>query len=309
LRNEDTRSMTIYTKFKEYIWLVNTIYRARAITLAEINEKWLQTEMSEGIPLSRTTFHRHRIAIEEMFGLLIECNKKQGNKYYISNKDVLEEDSVQNWMLSTMSVGNLLSESQSLHNRILLENIPSGGEKLQQVIKAMKENRCLMITYQRYGSPSGYSFTMEPYCIKLFRQRWYMLGKLSNGWLATYSLDRIESMKMLETKYKVADDFDAVEYFREAYGIVVDDNMPLQHIVLRAHGFERYYLRDLPLHHSQREIYVTEEYTDFELTLRPTSDFKSKLLSRGQWIEVLEPQSLADEIVEWHQNAIQRYKK
>lgn len=301
--------MKEYTKFKEYIWLVNNIYKANSITLAEINEKWLQTEMSEGISLSRTTFHRHRIAIEEMFGLLIECNKKQGNKYYISNKDVLEEDSVQNWMLSTMSVGNLLSESQSLHNRILLENVPSGGEKLQQVIKAMKENRCLMITYQRYGSPSGYSFTIEPYCIKLFRQRWYMLGKLSNGWLATYSLDRIESMKILETKYKVADDFDAVEYFREAYGIVVDDNMPLQHIVLRAYGFERYYLRDLPLHHSQHEINVTEEYTDFELTLRPTSDFKSKLLSRGQWIEVLEPQSLADEIVEWHQNAIQRYKK
>lgn len=301
--------MKEYTKFKEYIWLVNTIYKANGITLAEINEKWLQTEMSEGISLSRTTFHRHRIAIEEMFGLLIECNKKQGNKYYISNKDVLEEDSVQNWMLSTMSVGNLLSESQSLHNRILLENVPSGGEKLQLVIKAMKENRCLMITYQRYGSPSGYSFTIEPYCIKLFRQRWYMLGKLSNGWLATYSLDRIESMKMLETKYKVADDFDAVEYFRESYGIVVDDNMPLQHIVLRAHGFERYYLRDLPLHHSQHEINVTEEYTDFELTLRPTSDFKSKLLSRGQWIEVLAPQSLADEIVEWHQNAIQRYKK
>lgn len=301
--------MKEYTKFKEYIWLVNTIYKANGITLAEINEKWLQTEMSEGISLSRTTFHRHRIAIEEMFGLLIECNKKQGNKYYISNKDVLEEDSVQNWMLSTMSVGNLLSESQSLHNRILLENVPSGGEKLQLVIKAMKENRCLMITYQRYGSPSGYSFTIEPYCIKLFRQRWYMLGKLSNGWLATYSLDRIESMKMLETKYKVADDFDAVEYFREAYGIVVDDNMPLQHIVLRAYGFERYYLRDLPLHHSQHEINATEEYTDFELTLRPTSDFKAKLLSRGQWIEVLEPQSLADEIVEWHQNAIQRYKK
>ena len=301
--------MKEYTKFKEYIWLVNTIYKANGITLAEINEKWLQTEMSEGISLSRTTFHRHRIAIEEMFGLLIECNKKLGNNYYISNKDVLEEDSVQNWMLSTMSVGNLLSESQSLHNRILLENVPSGGEKLQQAIKAMKENRCLMITYQRYGSPSGYSFTIEPYCIKLFRQRWYMLGKLSNGWLATYSLDRIESMKMLETKYKVADDFDAVEYFREAYGIVVDDNMPLQHIVLRAYGFERYYLRDLPLHHSQHEINATEEYTDFELTLRPTSDFKSKLLSRGQWIEVLEPQSLADEIVEWHQNAIQRYKK
>jgi hypothetical protein len=73
------------TLFREYIWLVNTIYKARAITLAEINRLWLKTEMSEGIPLSRTTFHRHRNAIEDIFGLIIDCNKKNGNKYYISN--------------------------------------------------------------------------------------------------------------------------------------------------------------------------------------------------------------------------------
>ena len=100
--------MDTYTKFKEYIWLVNTIYQARSITLAEINEKWLQTEMSEGIPLSRTTFHRHRIAIEEIFGLYIDCDRKNGNKYFIGNDYVLQDDSVQNWMLSTLSVSNLL---------------------------------------------------------------------------------------------------------------------------------------------------------------------------------------------------------
>ena len=131
--------MKTYTKFKEYIWLVNTIYHAKAITLADINKKWLETDMSEGVPLSRTTFHRHRIAIEEMFGLFIECDKRNGNKYYIGNSDVLEEESVQNWMLSTMSVGNMVGESQSLHHRILLEDIPSGGDKLQLVMKAMKE--------------------------------------------------------------------------------------------------------------------------------------------------------------------------
>ena len=52
--------MTTYTKFKEYIWLVNTICHAKAITLADINRKWLQTEMSEGLPISRTTFYRHK---------------------------------------------------------------------------------------------------------------------------------------------------------------------------------------------------------------------------------------------------------
>ena len=301
--------MKVFEKFKEYIWLVNTIYEAKAITLAEINERWLQTEMSEGIPLSRTTFHRHRIAIEEIFGLYIDCDKKNGNKYYIGNDHVLREDSVQNWMLSTLSVSNTLGESQSLHQRILLENIPSGGEQLQLVIKAMKENRSLMITYRRYGAPASYSCKIEPYCIKLFRQRWYMVGKLSNGWLATFSLDRIEDISMMETKFKIPEDFNAAEYFQDSYGIVVDSKLPLEKVVLRAYGNERYYLRDLPLHHSQREIGKTEDYTDFELHIKLSFDFKTQLFSRGGWLQVIEPQSLADEMIEWHEIAIERYKK
>ncbi|MBP3830546.1 MAG: hypothetical protein ILA06_09710 [Bacteroidaceae bacterium] len=59
--------MTTYTKFKEYIWLVNTIYHAKAITLADINKRWLETEMSEGISISRTTFHRQRLMLNILF--------------------------------------------------------------------------------------------------------------------------------------------------------------------------------------------------------------------------------------------------
>lgn len=301
--------MTVYTKFKEYIWLVNTIYHARSITLAEINEKWLQSEMSEGIPLSRTTFHRHRIAIEEIFGLFIECNKKNGNKYYIGNDYVLREDSVQNWMLSTLNVSNMLGECLSLNHRILLENVPYGGETLQQVIKAMKENRIISLTYRRYGSPDTGSYQLAPYCVKLFHQRWYLLACFESGLKSVYAFDRIESIEILEQKFKIDEDFDAAEYFSDSYGIVVAENVEVERIVIRAFGYEPYYLRDLPLHHTQREINSTDEYSDFELRLRPTSEFKAQLMSRGQWIEVLEPQSLADEIVEWHKNAIKRYEK
>ena len=114
---------------------------------------------------------------------------------------------------------------------------------------------------------------------------------------------------MLDTKFKMDEDFEATEFFNDSYGIVVDDKIDCQRVMLRAYGYEPYYLRDLPLHHSQREINTTEEYTDFELKLKPTADFKAQLMSRGQWIEILEPQYLADEIVEWHKNAIERYKK
>lgn len=301
--------MTAYTKFKEYIWLVNTIHQVGRITLAEINERWLETEMSEGISLSRTTFHRHRIAIEEMFGLFIECDKKDGNKYYIGNEHVLREDSVQNWMLSTMSVGNILRESQSLNSRILLENIPSGGEKLKQIIKAMKECRKISITYRRYGGHAARTFDLEPYCMKLFGQRWYMLGHFDDKGLATFSLDRILEIKISHEKFKFDEDFDAADYFSECFGVMLDENSKPEKVLIRAYGYEPYYLRDLPLHSSQREIQSTEEYSDFELRLKITSDFKSKLLSRGEWIEILEPRALAEEIIEWHRKAIDRYKK
>ena len=141
--------MKVPAKFKEYIWLVNTIRKAGKISLAEINEKWLRTEMSEGIELARSTFNRHKDAIEDIFGIYIECDRRNGYKYYIGNERVLHEDTVQNWMLSTLSVNNVLSESMALNERILLDSVPSDGEYLHQIIDAMKKSVRITIEYKR----------------------------------------------------------------------------------------------------------------------------------------------------------------
>jgi hypothetical protein len=302
--------MTTPGQFKEYIWLVNTIYKARKISLKDINEQWLQTEMSEGVEINRTTFYRHRCAIEDIFGVYIDCDRKAGNKYFIGNREVLHEDSVQNWMLTTLSVSNLLSESMSLNDRILLESVPSGGGMLETVIKAMKESRKLSFSYQKYGKQQpDADREVSPYCVKLFMQRWYVLGPIANGEMRLFSLDRMGDVTLQKEKFKMDKNFDAIAYFSESYGVMVDHRVNTERIVLRAYGLEPYYLRDLPLHHSQREIRTTDEYCDFELRLKPTSDFKGKLLQRAEWIEVLEPQSLIDDIIALHQRSINRYKK
>ena len=287
---------------------MNTIRRAGRITLAEINRLWRETEMSGGVELARTTFNRHKDAIEDIFGIIIDCDRRDGYRYFISNERVLREDSIQNWMLSTLSVGNIVSESKSLNQRILLENIPSGGERLQEVLDAMRDGRQLLFTYHRYAQASR-EFTIDPYCVRLFCQRWYLLGLLTNGHLVTFSLDRMERVERLETRFCVPDDFDAAEFFRDSYGMLVDAAMPVERIVVRAYGKEPYYLRDLPLHHSQRELATTADYADFELRLKPTADFKAKLLSRGEWLEVLQPQALADEMVEWLRRTLERYER
>ncbi|MBP3777524.1 MAG: WYL domain-containing protein [Prevotella sp.] len=311
--------MKIPTLFKEYIWLIETIYEAGKITFAEINEKWCRTEESGGVEFARTTFNRHRDAILNMFGVVIECDRKDGYRYYIYNKEVLSDDSVANWLFSTLSVGNMLDENVGVQNRILLESIPSGNTYLKSIIKAMRESRRLMITYRRYGAVSANSFSVAPYCVKLFKRRWYVLvrfdrpsyrdnGNSEKESLSILSLDRIENIELQQDKFTINPEFDPAVFFNECFGTVVGDGTKLERIVLRAYGLEPHYLRDLPLHHSQREINSTDEYTDFELYIRPTSDFKANLMSRGEWLQVISPEWLAEDMQNWLQAAINRYK-
>lgn len=300
--------MTTPTLFKEYIWLVNTIYQAGNITLNDINEKWLKTEMSEGVELARSTFNRHKDAIEYIFGINIECDRRNGYKYYIGNVEVLNEESVQNWILSTLSVNNIISESLSLHSRILLESIPSADERLDHILSAMKKDRILHLVYKKYDSDQEKDYTIAPYCIKLYHRRWYMLARLDTGELRIFSLDRIKETVITDEVFQIEPDFDAEAYFSDCFGVVRDENMEPEKIVVRAYGTECNYLRDLPLHHSQREIANTTDYTDFELYLRPTLDLQGQILSRGSRLKVLSPQSLAEKISRTLQEAAALYK-
>lgn len=292
-------------KFKEYIWLINTIYRAKRISLPEIQQKWLETEMSGGVEIARATFIRHKAAIEDMFGIFIVCDRKNDCKYYIGNEEVLCGSSLQNWMLSTLSVSNIVSESLALQDRILLQPAPVEGEYLQKIIDAMKQKVRIRITYQKYGSDVAKEYEMEPYCIKLFEQRWYVLGhfddntstKKEKDYFATFSFDRIKQLSLTLNRFEVDKTFDVQSFFNEFYGVLTDKSVPLERIVLRAYGKERFYLRDLPIHHSQHIVTEGTDYIDFELNLRPTPDFVTFLFGKSTQVKVISPQSLAQKVL------------
>ena len=310
--------MTVPGLFKEYIWLIETINRFGGITFAQLDEQWRLRDDTHG-KYSRTTFNRHREAIMEMFGIIIECDLSD-YRYFIENKKVLEEDSVQNWLFSTLSVSNILDENMALHDRILLESIPSGDNTLHELIKAMRESRRIMMTYRKYDADEATSFSAAPYCVKLFRRRWYVLAKTEHrhqkrgrkatdeDFFAIYSLDRIEGIELQDTKFTIEPDFDAAKFFDECFGVVVGDGSEPERIVLRAYGKEQHYMRDLPIHHSQKLLRTTKDHTDFELYLRPTTDFMAHLLSRGGWLQVISPRSLANEVQRWHREALERYE-
>jgi hypothetical protein len=50
--------------------------------------------MSEGEEIPLRTFHNHRHAIEELFDINIECDRRNGYVYYIENTDDIEKGGV-----------------------------------------------------------------------------------------------------------------------------------------------------------------------------------------------------------------------
>ena len=311
--------MRVPALFKEYIWLVNTIRKAGddGITFAEINEKWLETELSDGVELARSTFNRHKDAIEDIFGLIIDCNRLNGYRYFISNEEVLGEDSIQNWMLNTLTVNYIIGEALTLQDRILLQPALVEGDYLKMVIEAMKKSVKLAVDYRKYGDEDPRHLTFEPYCIKLFKQRWYILGHFHRNAIAdrpevdyfgVFSFDRILNMSLTDDKFQMDPSFSAQAYFEECFGVLVNDDTVAQRIVIRVFGDERYYVKDLPIHKSQREIGQGDGYTDFELFMRPTIDLSTHFVSRSFLIKVLEPQWLADEIHHMHIQSVLMYE-
>ena len=281
----------------KYVWLVETLYRAKKITLKEINWRWLETDLSEGLEIPRRTFHSWKNAVEEMFGLVILCDKSDGDRYYIENREVLEDDGLQRWLLNTMSASNTLLDNKSLSDRILLESIPSGQTFLEDVLKAMKQGKVLEITYKSYWREHESTFRVAPYCVKLFRQRWYLVGNSVNeGKIRIYSLDRFLEAKLTDEPFDYPKDFSPEVYFEGCFGIIREESCPLETVKLKVSPNQANYLRSLPLHHTQKELVQTADYSIFSVEVRPTFDFRQELLWNGDALEVLEPLWLRKEM-------------
>ena len=157
----------------KYVWIIDTIYKADRISFKELNSLWLDSEISEGVEIPKRTFDNWRYAIQDMFGLFIENEGKGKYRYYIMNKEDISKNGLRSWIYNTFCVSNALDESQSIKDRILLEYVPSGQEYLQKIIEAMKSNQILNITYHSYWKDEENNFDVEPFCVKLFRQRWW----------------------------------------------------------------------------------------------------------------------------------------
>lgn len=288
--------------FDRYVWLIDVINRHGHISFKDISYLWSRSRLNtvgENY-LPERTFHNHREAIFDTFGIEIKCDRSLG--YYIANSDDLEAGSIRQWLLESLSMNNLLNETKDMRDRILFEKIPSSQKWLPVIVNAMRDGKVIEMTYQSFWREEPNTYKAKPYCLKLFKQRWYMLAKREGkDEPRIYALDeRMLNVVQTDLDYKLPAKFNAEKFFAEYFGIIVGTDWEPQEVKIRVVNDQVKYFDTLPLHDSQRKVpeESNNHYTVYRYYLAPTFDFKQELLSHGPDVTVLSSADFREEVIE-----------
>ncbi len=308
----------------KYIWLIQILSAAgeRGLSLQEITGKY---ERRYGQKYSRRTFNNHRIAVEDVFGIEIECDRRT-NRYSVPFSDsVMDGDESISWLINTFTVNSLLSlGKERLSGRVSVEEVPSGQKFLTTIMQAMEDERELEMEYGKYISSHSEVLHVQPFAVKEHERRWYLVGfcreraltgtdKAANSdsraW-RVYGLDRIVSLRETGERFRMPKGFDVDEIFSQSFGIYFPkEGQKPETILLRASGSEAKYLRDLPLHRSQKD----EGPADgggriFSLRVIPNENLIMEFCRHADRIEILEPEDVRSAVREELEKAYKLYK-
>ncbi len=305
---------------KKYIWLVQTFIRAgeKGLSLDEISDKW---EAMFDSSYSRRTFNNHREAVYEVFGIHIGCNRST-NRYFIDySDDVADESAETAWLINTFTVNNMLSlGKERLSGRVSVEDIPSGHRHLTSIMEAMTENLEIVISYRKYTSAEADTYTIRPYAVKEFAKRWYLVAYcVEREGLRVYGLDRIREMEITGRTFKMDRDFDVDELFATSFGIYIPHEKG-RTITFRATRKEANFLRDLPIHKSQKElsireiqrnfpdITIGEDEVYFEIFVCTDDALIMEFCKHAGRLEVLSPEPVRNAVAEELRKALELYR-
>jgi len=258
------------------------------------------------IGFSKRTLQRDIREIRNTFGVDIEYSK-QNEGYFISQSE-MENMNFQR-MIEAFDMFNSLRLAQDLAPFIHFEQRrPQGTENLYGILHAIKNKVQIKFAYQKFWEEEISQRTVEPYALKEFRNRLYILGKDNKDeTVKSFALDRLANLEITRRIFKFPKTYNIEESYRYCFGIISPTNEEPQEIVLSFDPFQGKYIKTLPLHETQQVIIDTEGELQIKLKLCVAHDLIMELLSFGDNMKVLQPKSLIKEIRMAHQKAFKQY--
>ena len=258
------------------------------------------------IGFSKRTLQRDLKEIRNVFGIDIEYSKTNKG-YYISQSET-ENMNFQR-MIEAFDMFNSLNLAQDLTPFIHLEKRrPQGTENLYGLLHAIKNKLKIKFTYQKFWEEELSQRLVEPYALKEFKNRWYIMAKDSkDNNIKSFALDRLTNLEITTQHYQYPDNYSIEQNYRYCFGIISPNGSDPQDIILSFDPFQGKYIKTLPLHETQEVLVDNDQETRIKLKLCLTHDLFMELLSFGDNMKVIEPKKLSDEIKEAHKKAYKQY--
>ena len=258
------------------------------------------------IGFSKRTLQRDINEIRNVFGIDIEYSKSQKG-YFISQNE--NENMNFQRMMEAFDMFNSLNLAQNLTPFIHLEKRrPQGTENLYGLLHAIKNRLQIKFTYQKFWEEELSQRLVEPYALKEFKNRWYIMAKDSkDNNIKSFALDRLTNLEITNLNYQYPDNYSIEQSYRYCFGIISPNDEEPQDIILSFDPFQGKYIKTLPLHDTQQVLVDNDEEIKIKLKLCLTHDLVMELLSFGDNMKVIEPKSLADQIKQAHKKAYRQY--
>lgn len=259
------------------------------------------------IGFSKRTLQRDLKEIRNIFGIDIEFSKS--SKGYFISQDETENMNFQR-MIEAFDMYNSLNISKDLTPFIHLEKRRSQGtENLFGLIHAIKNKLQINFEYQKFWEEKSTPRTTEPYALKEFKSRWYLIARdINDGHVKTFGLERLSNLDITKITFELPQTFNVEKNFRYSFGIINPSEQEPEDIILSFDPIQGKYIKTLPLHETQNVIIDNEDEFRISLQLFITLDFIMEILSHGDYVKVIKPQSLVDSVKKELQNALLQYQ-
>lgn len=256
---------------------------------------------------SKRTLQRDLREIRNLFGMEIAYSKQ--NRGYFISQAAVENMNFQR-IIDTFDLFNSLNMAEDLAPYIYLEKRkPHGTENLPGLLYAIKNRFQVKFIYQKFGEGEGRERLADPYVLKEFKNRWYMIAKdCQDGMIKSFGLDRLTHTDITRNSFEYPNTFSIEENYRYCFGIISPNGKKPEEIILSFDPYQGKYIKSLPLHNTQQILIDNNDELQVKLKLCITFDFVMELLSFADNVKVIKPKSLVTEIKKAYKKALQLYE-
>jgi len=294
-----------------YIHITNRLRKSSA-TFGEIDQYLKQQSELQGynFNVSKRQFQRDLEDIGSIFEMEINYDFKQ--RVYAINEELQSE--ISRRRLEAFDTFNALKIGENTSDSIHFEKRrPQGTENMFGLIHAIKNKLEIHFSYHKFWEDQPTDRTVDPLALKEFKNRWYLIARDLNSEtslvsIKTFGLDRMKALDITHSQFKNTEHFNIEEEFKYCFGIISPNDEEPREVILSFDPIQGKYIKSMPLHDSQQILVDNDTELQIKLLMFVTYDFEMELLSYGEYVKVLKPESLIQEMKSRYGNALKRYR-